>query len=168
MPRRRTERVRLPLRRSARFGIAFVAFGFFCAAFLTPRPVLAGPFEVNDATWEGGSELYEIAKTELGPERVKPVATLDWSTLKADDAVLVLHPTQPIDAGEASDFMKQGGRLAIVDDFGRGDEILHRFKIERVPMPLRPVGMLRQNAELPIHGWTPSIPGARRTPSSRT
>jgi hypothetical protein len=129
-------------------------------------PAFAGPFEVNDATWEGGSELYEIAKTELGPERVKAVSTLDWSALRADDAVLVLHPTQALDAGEASDFMKQGGRLAIVDDFGRGDEILHRFKIERTNIPARPVGMLRNNPQLPIaEPWIdPKHPGSSPHP----
>jgi Domain of unknown function (DUF4350) len=62
----------------------------------------------------------------------------------------VLHPTQPLDAGEASDFMKGGGRLAVVDDYGRGDEILHRFKIERTSMPSKPVATLRNNPALPI------------------
>jgi hypothetical protein len=129
--------------------VAFVALALFAVA-LMPGAAIAGPFEVKDTTWEGGSELYEIAKTELGPERVKPVATLDWSALKPEDGVLVLHPTQPVDAGEASDFMKAGGRLAIVDDYGRGDDLLHRFKIEREPMPSKPVAELRNNPSLPI------------------
>lgn len=122
----------------------------FVAGWLQPVTANAGPFEVSDVTWEGGSGLYEIAKEELGPDRVKPVATLDWSALKPDDGVLILHPNQTIDPGEASDFMKGGGRLAIIDDFGHGDDILRRFKIERRTMPDRPVRTLRNNHELPI------------------
>ncbi len=114
------------------------------------RRAEAAPFDIADTAWEGLSEFYEIAKKELGPERVKPVATLDWSTVKPDDGILVLHPTDPVDAQEASEFMKMGGRVAILDDFGRGDDLLKRFKIERVRMPGKPVAALRQNPELPI------------------
>lgn len=110
----------------------------------------AGPFEVGDTTWEGGSELYEIAKNELGPERVKPVAVLDWSAVHPNDGVLLLHPLQSIDAGEASEFMKQGGRLGVVDDYGKGDEILRRFKIQRTQMPAKPVAALRNNPALAV------------------
>lgn len=120
------------------------------AATLAPSTATASAFDIGDGEWEGLSELYSIAKTELGPDRVKPVATLDWGALKADDGILFIHPTDTIDPTEGSEFMKLGGRLAVVDDFGKGDELLRRFKIQRVPMPGRPVAALRQNPELPI------------------
>ena len=41
--------------------------------------------------------------------------------------------------------MKLGGRIAVMDDFGNGDELLRRFKIQRIRMPGRPVTALRQN-----------------------
>jgi len=127
------------------------AFGLTLgAAMTTSSRAVAGAFDVGDSGWEGYSELYEIAKKELGPDRVKPVGTLDWSKLKADDGLLFIHPEQPIDTAEASQFMKIGGRLAVLDDFGRGDELLRRFRIERVPMPGRPVTALRNNPDLPI------------------
>lgn len=131
-----------------------------------PARANAGPFEVNDTSWEGGSELYEIAKTELGPDRVKPVAVLDWSAIRPDDGVLLLHPLQGVDASEASEFMKQGGRLGVVDDFGKGDEILRRFKIQRTGMPKRPVAALRNNPDLAIAEpyLDPSKPGAAPHP----
>lgn len=133
-----------------RIGARVAALVAAVALFALPWIASAGPFEVSDVTWEGGSGLYEIAKDELGPDRVKAVATLDWSQLKPDDGVLILHPNQTIDAGEASDFMKGGGRLAIIDDFGHGDDILRRFKIERRTMPDRPMRTLRNNRELPL------------------
>jgi hypothetical protein len=122
----------------------------FLGAALASTKALAAAFDVGDTGWEGYSELYEIAKKELGPDRVKPVGALDWSKLKADDGVLFIHPLQPIDTAEASQFMKIGGRVAVLDDFGRGDELLRRFRIERVPMPGRPVAALRNNPDLPV------------------
>lgn len=120
------------------------------AVALAPRTAQAAAFDISDADWEGLSEFYQIAKTELGPDRVKPVAALDWSELRPDDGIVFIHPTEAIDSTEASEFMKQGGRLAVIDDFGRGDELLKRFKIERVRMPGRPVAALRQDPQLPI------------------
>jgi len=107
-------------------------------------------FDVSDASWEGCSELYQLAVDELGEGRVKAVAVLDWSEVGASDGVLVLHPLQSMDPEETTAFMKAGGRLAIVDDYGRGDETLRRFQIERTTLPSRPVSALRNNPELAI------------------
>ncbi len=127
-------------------GAALLAAPALCRA----AEARALAFEIGDEGWEGLSELYGIAKSELGPDRVKPVATLDWGALSKDDGVLMVHPTERIQAGEASDFMKLGGRVAILDDFGKGDDLLRRFKIERIRMLGRPVAVLRGNPELPI------------------
>lgn len=110
----------------------------------------AGAFDVNDTTWEGCSEFLEVARTELGPSRVQAVAILDWSEVTPEDGVLSLHPQQPMDPEETTAFMKAGGRLAIVDDYGRGEETLERFKIERIPAPTRPVEALRNRPALAI------------------
>ncbi len=110
----------------------------------------AGPFDVNDATWEGGEQVYALAKEVLGAERVKPVATLEWSKLEPNDGILVLHPEQALDPVEASEFMKLGGRIGVLDDFGEGDELFRRFKIERVPLPAPPLAALRNNPNLAL------------------
>lgn len=117
----------------------------------------AAAFDVADATWEGCSQLYEIARKELGEERVKAVGVLDWSEVGPNDGVLVLHPLQSMDVVEATAFMKAGGRLAIVDDYGRGEELLRRFHIERTSMPSRPISALRNNPQLAIA--EPSLTG---------
>lgn len=116
----------------------------------TPAPALAGAFDVNDATWEGCSELLEIARAELGTARVSAVAVLDWNQVQPEDGVLVLHPVQALDPDESTAFMKAGGRLAIVDDFGRGDDTLRRFRIERTTTPTRPAAALRNRPALAI------------------
>lgn len=116
----------------------------------TPAPALAGAFDVNDGTWEGCSELLEIARAELGTARVSAVAVLDWNQVQPEDGVLVLHPVQALDPDESTAFMKAGGRLAIVDDFGRGDDTLRRFRIERTTTPTRPAAALRNRPALAI------------------
>ncbi|MGK4004151.1 DUF4350 domain-containing protein [Sorangium sp. So ce1036] len=119
-------------------------------ALLAPVRAAGAAFEVSDASWEGCSELLEIARAELGVARVHPVAVLDWSQVGPEDGILALHPQQALDADESTAFMKAGGRLAIVDDFGRGDDTLRRFQIERIPTPARPVAALRNRPALAI------------------
>ncbi|WP_437331308.1 DUF4350 domain-containing protein [Sorangium sp. So ce394] len=119
-------------------------------ALLASARTASAAFDVNDTSWEGCSEFLEIARAELGVARVHPVAVLDWSQIGPEDGILVLHPMQSLDADETTSFMKAGGRLAIVDDFGRGDDTLRRFQIERIPTPTRPLAALRNRAALAI------------------
>src|SRR5262245_44091368 len=93
---------------------------FILALLLAPASAHSGAVHVNDSKWEGCSELFEIARTELGAARVQAVGVLNWEEITPDDGVLVLHPLQPMDPDETTAFMKAGGRLAIVDDYGLG------------------------------------------------
>lgn len=126
---------------------------FLCviAAFLGfTRGAIAGPFEVRDTGWEGCSDLFELARAELGEGRVIPLSELDWKLVRPEDALLVLHPTRTLSSERLSKFLRAGGRVAIIDDFGAGSRILERFDIERVPIPSRPVATLRRKADLAI------------------
>ena len=126
---------------------------FLCviAAFLgSARPALAGPFEVRDTGWEGCSELFELARAELGESRVLALSELDWKQLRPEDGLLILHPSRAISSDRLSKFLRAGGRVAIIDDFGAGSRILERFGIERVRIPARPLATLRRNADLAI------------------
>jgi hypothetical protein len=107
-------------------------------------------FDLNDTTWEGGSELFELAKKRLGRERLEIAATLDYSKLSPKDGVIILHPDVPLDYAELSSFLRAGGRLALLDDHGSGDKFLARFQIYRVRAPLSPTKTLRDNPNLPI------------------
>jgi hypothetical protein len=120
------------------------------ATILASTDARAGAFDVNDTGWEGASELLEIARSELGAPRVQAVAVLNWDEVQPEDGVLAIHPLQPMDADETTAFMKAGGRLAILDDYGLGDETLKRFHIERTAGPTRPVAALRNKPALAI------------------
>ena len=78
-------RTRPPTRRAILH--ATVAAPAIAAILAATRRAEAAAFDVSDSGWEGGAELFQIAKTELGAERVKPVATLDWSALKPEDGL---------------------------------------------------------------------------------
>ncbi|HMJ12001.1 MAG TPA: DUF4350 domain-containing protein [Polyangiaceae bacterium] len=111
---------------------------------------LGAAFSVNDEGWEGTSELLEVARTKLGRERVQVVATLDFGELGPADGILVLAPRVPLDYAELSAFLRAGGRLAVLDDYGTGSKLLERFQIQRIQAPLRPARVLRQNSQLAI------------------
>ncbi len=110
----------------------------------------AAAFEYRDESWEGTSELLELARTQLGKDRVKLVASLDFGALSAKDGVIILHPTGRLDYEEFAAFLRAGGRLALIDDHGRGAELLTRFQIHRIAAPMRPKRALRNNANLAI------------------
>ena len=123
-------------------GAVGVAFGF--------SGVAQAAFDTSDTTWEGGSELFELAKKRLGRDRLEIAATLDYSKLSPKDGIVILHPEVPLDYPELSAFLRAGGRLALLDDHGSADKFLARFQIYRVRAPLSPAKMLRDNPNLPI------------------
>src|SRR5262249_51836678 len=78
------------------------------------------------------------------------VSTLDLRQLRREDGVVLVHPERVIDADELMAYMRAGGRLVLLDDYGTGDALLARFGIRRVPLPSRPAEMLRGNPALAI------------------
>ncbi len=143
------------------------------ASWAQPRVALAA-FDYNDTTWEGTSELLDVARKRLGRNRVELRARLDWSELEPGDGLLVLHPKVSLEYDEASAFLRDGGRIALLDDYGEGAAFLERFQIRRVPAPLRPGRTLRRNANLAIafpavqriagyeHGRHPVVAGVQQ------
>src|SRR5690606_10799479 len=91
-------------------------------------------------------------------------ATINWETLRPEDALLIIHPETDLSFSEASAFLSAGGRLGVIDDFGRADDLLRRFQIARVPAPT-PAESFRNNPALAIaHAhWTSSESGVTLT-----
>lgn len=133
-------------RTSGRFWPRLLLLG---AVLAIASPAL-GAFEFKDASWEGSSELLQLARERLGSQRVKVVAKLDFSSLTPGDGVLVLHPEVELKYDEVSAFLAAGGRLAVLDDFGAADRLLEHYHIFRVQAPLRPAASLRDNPALAL------------------
>lgn len=117
--------------------------------WVAPAPAQAA-FAANDTSWEGTSELLDLARARLGRDRVELVALLDYSALDPADGVLLLHPEVNIDHEQLSSFLRAGGRVAVLDDYGTGGKLLNRFRIQRVAAPARPSRTLRNNSDLAI------------------
>lgn len=117
---------------------------------LCARAADGSPFDLAGTDWEGASELVSIAREELGSGRVVATAELDFTGITPDDGVLLLHPERSLDVDELSKLMRMGGRVILLDDFGRGESLLESFGMQRVPCPRHPAEMLRHNPQLPL------------------
>jgi hypothetical protein len=114
------------------------------------RGARAAPLDPKGQDWEGLAQLVALAQAELGATRVVVTPSLDMRTLGRGDALLVVHPEGSLDVDELSSFMHAGGRIAMLDDYGTGDELLERFGIRRVPLPSHPAQTLRGNPAFAI------------------
>lgn len=139
----------------------FTFFFTFCAVVLTAGVARAVPFDPDSDDWEGLSQLVSMAQSELGPQRVIVTSTLSLRELRREDGVLIIHPQRVVDADELSAFMRAGGRVILLDDYGTGDGLLGRFGIRRVPLPYRPAEMLRGNPALAIAEPASAHPAVR-------
>lgn len=108
------------------------------------------PFSTSSSDWEGYSEFVRLAQRRIGTSRVKPSATLDYSSLRPNDAIIIVHPLRPLDESSLSSFLAVGGRVALLDDFGTGGGLLQKFGIRRISPPESPVEKLRSNPDLAV------------------
>ncbi len=109
----------------------------------------ARPFDLAGRDWEGCADLVDLARAELGA-KVVVTSDLDFRELRPGDGLLLLYPENTVDADTLSRFMRAGGRVILLDDFGAGDGVLAHFGMERVPIPRRPADTLRHNPQLAI------------------
>lgn len=131
------------------------ALAFALGVFLLGIPARAAPantesFSTAGSGWEGYSEFVRLAQRQLGISRVRPLAALDYGILKPEDAVLIVHPTRELDEKSLGAFLADGGRVALLDDYGEGGRFLQKFNIFRIAPPADPRERLRENPELPI------------------
>jgi hypothetical protein len=84
-------------------------------------------FEASSNAWSGLADLVALARDhdiELRTHR-----ELDLSALRSNDGLLLVHPLHEPPAADLVAFMREGGRLALVDDFGEGEALLDVFHI---------------------------------------
>ncbi|MCC6645560.1 MAG: DUF4350 domain-containing protein [Polyangiaceae bacterium] len=128
------------------------------------RAAWAQSFDAREAGWEGTKLLVELARAELGEARVVADNRLDWHALSPADAVLVIHPELVPDVDEVGAFLRAGGRMAVLDDFGAGDRLLggSPYHIKRVPAPRAPLYALRGNPNLALAEPVAEVVAGRR------
>jgi Domain of unknown function (DUF4350) len=133
-----------------RFGVAFLTFYSLLLGLAVTVRANAAPYGFNEDTWEGSTAFVETLVETVGRDHVVTTADLRWSQLRPEDAIVVLYPLHPLNPDELSAFLRSGGRVAILDDFGASEANLNRFQIERIPAPRRPARSLRNNPALAL------------------
>ena len=114
-----------------------------------PRSASATPFDLGGHDWEGCADFVELARAELGT-RVVVTSAIDLHDLRPEDGLILIYPERTMDDEGLSQFMRAGGRVILLDDFGSGDGLLTHFQMERIPIPERPAETLRRNPNLAI------------------
>jgi hypothetical protein len=105
----------------------FVCLLASCAAVGAPAAAHAAP------AWDGLERLIALAE-EAHVELSAPPA-LSLSQVSDRDALLLVNPQQPLPIGALSTFLREGGRIALLDDFGSGGRFLSAYQVERLPTP---------------------------------
>ncbi len=144
---------------------SFTAWGVVLGALhVTGNHAHAESFSFRKPDWDALSTFLKVARDQIGARRVVVEATIDWDSLTPEDSLLVIHPEADLSFSEASAFLSAGGRLGVIDDYGRADDLLRRFQIQRVPAPA-PAEAFRDNVALAIaHAhWSTSETGVTLT-----
>ena len=102
------------------------------------------------ATGKGAQSSSISRARSSAPARVVSTARLDLHALTPADGVVIIHPERSLDVEGYARFLKAGGRLVLLDDYGTGDALLAHFGMDRVPMPAHPLESLRGNPSFAI------------------
>jgi hypothetical protein len=135
-------------RRLVSIAPAFSAAAMFFVATGVPTPSAYAEFDPNDREWSGLAKLVALGRDIS----ITVVSTdhLRMRDVEPGDSILFVHPRNAIPPSGISEFLRTGGRVALLDDNGRGDEMLAAFGIERATAPAGDVVRLRENAEWPV------------------
>jgi hypothetical protein len=107
-------------------------------------------FELRGTDWQSCGALAALAEEHLGPTHVRLAETLDYATLRPGDGLLILAPLVPVRVGALSTFVASGGRVAVADDFGTGDQLWAHFRIHRQSAPDAPLRHVQGHRALPL------------------
>jgi hypothetical protein len=119
-------------------------------AFALASGTSSASFEFAKPRWDSTTQFLKLARDKLGQNRVVLGAQLDWSLLTPEDSVLVMYPQQRLQFTQVNAFLAGGGRVAVLDDFGKGDHVLSRFHIHRHSAPSSPLESLHNNPHLQL------------------
>jgi len=127
----------------------------------TSRARADDDFAVQNRSWNGLSDFLSLV-VESGV-KAELVERIDMGSLSVDDALLIIHPTNELPIHASARFMKRGGRLAVLDDFGASYGFLYAFEFGRsAPVVRRNTRRLRNNDNLLVARPTARHPLAEK------
>ncbi len=118
-------------------------------SWTTSRVHADNNFSAYNHSWNGLSEFISLV-VEKGV-KAEPIERIEIGTLSRDDALLIVHPTNELPIYGLTRFMKNGGRLAVLDDYGASQRFLRAFGFGRFsPVVGKNTRRLRNNDHLLI------------------
>ncbi len=108
-------------------------------------------YEIEDSEWAGLSEFAGVATAE--GIQLERQTDLDYSKLDRDVPLVILYPTTQLDGDSLGEYVADGGRILLMDDFGQSELLLERLEVTRViPSPgnLPHDEFLNGNPSLPV------------------
>jgi hypothetical protein len=99
------------------------------AAIATPRARADTPQQA----WDGFERL--LAAADSAEVELVKVSKLSLSEVSARDALLIVGPHKQLPVTALSAFLREGGRIALLDDFGSGGRFLAAYQVERGEAP---------------------------------
>ena len=84
-----------------------------------------GDYDIAHTGWNGLSTLSALAQgsgLQVIQEQV-----IDWEELDSNDLLVLLYPTSQLDANHVTDFIRNGGRVLIADDYGTGSSLFSKL-----------------------------------------
>lgn len=106
-------------------------------------------YDLEGTRWNGLSSFLNTVR-DVGVRAQMPAKEVDLRTLSPSDALLLLQPTRHLPNASLSEFMRDGGRVAVFDDYGAGDAFLTAFGISRDEAIAKDAPRLRGNPNLPV------------------
>ncbi len=108
----------------------------------------ADDYDPESTEWNGLSEFVAIG--EAMPLNLVVTDHLDVGELSPTDAIVIVYPEHDLPLSGIAAFLRDGGRVALLDDFGRGDELLGVYQIGRSVARLDDAPHVRGNENLPV------------------
>ena len=101
----------------------------FSMASPVSAQVLADYDPLSDE-WHGLRDFVGAAET-LGIQ-VEVASALDLASLDENSRLVVVYPQTPLNGQEFGQWLSDGGRMLLFDDFGTSEQLLERLEITRV------------------------------------
>lgn len=95
------------------------------------------------AAWDGLDTFLQVAHEAQADVTVNEA--LDLGQLQPTDALLIVSPENTLPTGALTSFLREGGRIALLDDFGSGERLLAAYQVTRSTAPTSEVPALRDN-----------------------
>lgn len=91
---------------------------------------LAADFNPKSDAWTGLSRFVSLAEAQ-GIE-IELTDTVDWDEQRPDQPIFLIYPTQGLEIANAANYVVDGGRILIADDFGASPAFLDRLDVSRI------------------------------------